>query len=308
MPRTGPPGRVVRIGPDRRLEAVARLVGAEGDAGRQARQFVSNAAAHRIDLDRMFCHLDPAGRITATTLSVSSPGRTAMFFSSHPSGPADVAGHAAAIDGAAAALAAEPVDLGQTLLEPAERLEREAYLAGGFRPLATLSYLQRPLPGPRRVPPPPLPDGVAIEPYAASRRAELVAVLDASYEQTLDCPGLYGLRRTVDVLAGHEATGEFDPALWFLLRVDGAAAGTLLLNPAPAQRSVELVYLGLAPSARGRGLGAVLLEHGLARLAGRRERTVALAVDERNEPALRLYRAADFQPVLRRVALIRPLA
>jgi len=71
--------------------------------------------------------------------------------------------------------------------------------------------------------------------------------------------------------------------------------------------SVELVYLGLVPEARGRGLGRRLLEHGLALLKGRSERAVVLAVDERNTPAMKLYREAGFRPSLRRVAFIRPV-
>jgi ribosomal protein S18 acetylase RimI-like enzyme len=95
--------------------------------------------------------------------------------------------------------------------------------------------------------------------------------------------------------------------LWTLLRIEGEPAGAVLLNPFPAHRTVELVYLGLAPSARGRGLGKQLLQHGLWLLNGRRERTLTLAVDQRNTPALAIYEAAGMRPVVRRVALIRSL-
>ena len=62
-----------------------------------------------------------------------------------------------------------------------------------------------------------------------------------------------------------------------------------LLNPASQGQCVELVYLGLALFARGRGLGRRLLRHGIRLLRGRRERLMTLAVDDRNAPALRLY-------------------
>jgi ribosomal protein S18 acetylase RimI-like enzyme len=143
--------------------------------------------------------------------------------------------------------------------------------------------------------------------YRDDRRAMLLEILDASYERTLDCPGLLGLRRTEDILAGHVSTGRFEPELWTLLLVDRRPAGAILLNPATQGRCVELVYLGLAPFARGRGLGGSLLRHGLLALDGRPERTVTLAVDDKNVPALRLYQAEGFRRVLRRLAYIRPI-
>ena len=39
-----------------------------------------------------------------------------------------------------------------------------------------------------------------------------------------------------------------------VLRDQGAPAGCMLLNRCPEQRVVELVYIGLAPGLRGRGL------------------------------------------------------
>src|SRR5439155_230273 len=126
-------------------------------------------------------------------------------------------------------------------------------------------------------------------------------------EQTLDCPGLRGYRRTSDILEGHRASGVFDPGLWTLLLVDGRVGGALLLNPAVDGQSVELVYLGLARWGRGRGLGRLLLRHGFALLGRRSERTINLAVDEANAPALALYRREGFVPILRRTAMIRPV-
>jgi hypothetical protein len=151
------------------------------------------------------------------------------------------------------------------------------------------------------------PEGAAVEPYRPDADEVMVRLLDETYIDTLDCPGLFGLRQTEDILQGHRASGQFDPSLWTILHLHGRPVGVLLLNPAPASRAIELVYMGLAPSARGRGLGTHLLNHGLSRLAGRREHTVTLAVDDCNAPARALYRRAGFRPVLRRRALIRPL-
>lgn len=211
------------------------------------------------------------------------------------------------IDHACFSLTESVIDLAQALLEPAETLLRDAFLHAAFTELAMLSYLERPLPSRRNKPEPQWPEGVTIDTYQKSNWDELVGVLDATYEETLDCPGLFGLRNTIDILMGHQSSGKFEPALWTILRIDGIARGALLLNPAPASRSVELVYMGLALNARGKGLGTQLLNHGLCILAGRPEHNITLAVDELNTPALALYRRAGFRRTLRRRAMVRSI-
>ena len=175
-----------------------------------------------------------------------------------------------------------------------------------FLELATLSYLERPLTRATLPPRPVWPPGFETQPYRDELSGDLKLALEASYIDTLDCPGLYGLRRTGDIIAGHRATGVFEAPLWTLLRLDGKPAGAVLLNPFPTQKTVELVYLGLGPEARGRGLGRQLLRHALWLLAPRRERTLTLAVDDRNTPAQAIYSAENMRRVLQRIALIRP--
>jgi mycothiol synthase len=303
-----PTFRMIPVPAARQAEAVARLV-SQGprDDPAQSSRFMEYAATHGISLQSMWGLVDSADRLIATVLAVPSPGRTAMVFASHPRSPQQVTTVGRLIEHACRQLAAMHVDLAQMLLDPTEHLERQAALSGGMTELALLSYLERPLPRPRHARPPQWPEDVAVETYSEALHPHLLEALTASYEQTLDCPGLLGLRDTKDILEGHRASGQFDPALWTLIRVGGQAAGVLLLNPSPGSNSIELVYLGLAPAARGRGLGGLLLAHGLAQLAGRRERCITLAVDEANGPALKLYQSHGFRPVLRRIALIRPL-
>jgi ribosomal protein S18 acetylase RimI-like enzyme len=200
------------------------------------------------------------------------------------------------------------VNLAQVLLDPGHSLERDAFRAAGFFDLAVLSYLRRPLRQIRvRRPEPRWPDGARVAAFNDALNDALINVLAESYEDTLDCPGLKGYRRTQDILDGHRASGLFDPALWTLLWLDGSVVGSLLLNPSVDGSSIELVYLGLIKAVRGRGLGAELLRYGLRLVEGRREQSMHLAVDEANTPAIALYRREGFRPELRRLALIRPL-
>jgi ribosomal protein S18 acetylase RimI-like enzyme len=307
-PADPPRGSIVRVEPARRREAVGRLVGAGLHADHAAAdRFLHYARANAISLEFLWARLGGAGAIEHVALAVPTPGRAAMVFACRPSGDDQVPAIAALIDHACRDLARSNVNLAQALIEPTEQRERAAFVGGGFIELAHLSYLERPLSHQFPVVEPRWPPGAMVERYRAAISGDLAEALERSYEKTLDCPGLYGLRRTADIIEGHKATGEFDPSLWTLLRLEGRPAGAILLNPFPAQRTVELVYLGLAARARGKGLGRQLLRHGLCLLRGRRERTLTLAVDQRNAPALALYASEGMRPVLQRVALIRPL-
>ena len=77
----------------------------------------------------------------------------------------------------------------------------------------------------------------------------------------------------------------------------GEPAGYLLLTPCPELESLELVYLGLGPSLRRRGVASALLSRGVASVADKRVRglrSLTCAVDTRNTPALRLYARHGF--------------
>jgi len=302
------PDHIMQVGPGRRSEAIERLVSTTGGNDRAAAErFLHYAGTNSVPLDGLWACQGPDGRLQFSVLAVPSPGRTAMFFASHPRTGPEVSPVSRLIEHACEFVDEQDVQLAQALLEPGEQLERQAFIGAGFTELAILSYLERPLSRTNPSSPPQWPSDTRVAAYRQDLREELIGVLDASYEHTLDCPGLYGLRKTDDILAGHQATGEFDPALWTLMYIGDRPAGAMLLNAFPAHRTVELVYLGLAPFARGRGLGRQLLRHGLAQLKRRRERTLTLAVDDRNTPALALYESEGLRPIVKRVALIRSL-
>lgn len=340
------PCKVVRVTAEMREAAAARLVGdraaAEGGVsarGSAGRRFLASAAAMGINLDLMWATVGPETdasgnpELTEVCLAVPAAGRTAnIFVSAFPRRsrrglrpPVVVpvgAGHAdrVALIQEACRFLAEPgtltgrgVALAQALLEEGEQAAAAAMASAGFLRLGELSYLRRPMPRRNQVEAVEMPEGMsAVSIARGASESDLVTALDGSYEGTLDCPELSGLRETQDVLASHRAVGRFDPNLWWVLYEDGASGdrrpvGCLLLNPSPEQESVELVYLGLAPAARGRGAGRALLSMGLCAIAGRSERWVTCAVDTRNPPALGLYRRAGFERFSSRVPLVRRL-
>jgi GNAT superfamily N-acetyltransferase len=203
---------------------------------------------------------------------------------------------------ALARLATNRLHFAQALLLPEAVGQRRVLTQLGFQPLAPLLYLERDVRYPW-VDAPALP-GADWLPFSDETRGAFVETLQATYEDSLDCPELTGLRPMDDIITAHQASGRFDPAWWELLRVDGRNAACLLLTQLPHAPMVEVVYMGVVPSHRRRGLGSVLLQRALARCRAAAKQRLTLVVDERNGPARRLYDSFALRPVARREAFL----
>ncbi|MCD4824059.1 MAG: GNAT family N-acetyltransferase [Phycisphaerae bacterium] len=167
----------------------------------------------------------------------------------------------------------------------------------GFGELAELVYMQRKIenPGEARAEVP-----WSFRHFGQFTRQELVDVIRATYQGTLDCPRLCGVRRMEEVLASHQATGKFTPEWWLLASCGGLPAGCILVNRALHSSTAEIVYMGVVPEFRGRGLGFAMLDR-VERL-GRDAHIEAmrLAVDAKNTYAQGLYRRFGFDETHRR--------
>jgi len=188
-------------------------------------------------------------------------------------------------------LAGEGICLAYALLEPGMEDDAPRLREFGFEPIAELLYLFCPE---QSLPTSPPAGPVRFESYCPTNHERFARVVEATYEETLDCPRLNGVRRTDDVLAGYRATGVFSPARWLLVRHQGEDVGCLLVADHPDQESCELVYMGLVPSVRGNGWGRDITRRAqwLTRQAGRRR--LVLAVDSANGPAIRMYAMLGF--------------
>lgn len=198
-----------------------------------------------------------------------------------------------------------PVAVAQALLEKADSPFATDLPALGFRHLAELKYLML------RVP----TNVVAVDaapvslvPHATSDMALFKRLLLGTYEATLDCPALSGLRMFEDIVAGYQAVGEFDGALWFIVRWDNQPAGVLLLAAYPEDSNWELVYMGVLPAFRGRSIGSHVLSQLRERASREGVASVLLAVDATNTPALNMYARAGYLEWARRHAYIKRLS
>lgn len=197
------------------------------------------------------------------------------------------------------------VHVTQTLSEVASGSMHAPLVQCGFNRVAELHYLSwTPAEG--------FPEtdagGVTFEPYDPRRPRRMERLLAETYQQTLDFPELDGMRDLRDVVHGYQCLGEFRAELWSYLVRDGEDLGALLLAEYPESNQLELVYMGVAPAARGRNLGEIAVSHGQQTALDRGIHRMVLAVDARNHIAAGIYRKAGFRKWAQRFAYLRAAA
>ena len=241
-------------------------------------------------------------RLTGAAWARLQPGRTAYVWpprlaASEPETTAD--GLLRAVIGFCAI---SDVRLAQCLVHVRDSAAEQRMLRSGFKRLTELAYLVSPIKPSAQAQ---LAAGFELEAYGAANHNRMLAVLERTYDQTADCVELNGVRDSEDILAGYRATGSFNEKHWLLARAEGRDVGCLLLAEHPAEKIMELVYMGLVPDVRGRGWGLKLVQTAqhLARIAECTQ--IVLAVDARNERALRMYEAAAFVDWDRRSVLVK---
>ncbi len=316
------------------LAAARKIVSQNSDSEVAARRLIANASDNQIDLSLLFGVLGqaaPGGKpieiIRQVCLIVKGAGRTSIAFLSEPPRDGDLGTSAEAVSDRSACLLAacrhiktqfgDAVQVAQSLPDPHETWAIEAFVHAGFSRVGDLLYLRRPWrTGLGTVQSGYGVDGLEVLPLSSVPQNEhnsvLLAALESSYIDTLDCPELCGLRTTQDILDSHFATGTFIPELWWILLLHGRPSGCMLFSPIAGQRAAELVYLGLASELRGKGLSSKLLSMGIAQARshpmlqfGFEEFTCA--VDTRNIPARKIYERAGFTSFAERVAFVKTL-
>lgn len=83
----------------------------------------------------------------------------------------------------------------------------------------------------------------------------------------------------------------------------------LILGAGPKPGFAELTYVGLVPAARGRGFGTLAVRAALRRATAAGNDWLTLSVDERNAPAVTMYRRLGFREFdVQHVFLWQPMA
>jgi mycothiol synthase len=291
--------------PDDLPEALGYVLAVPGTGRRadrrQVRSFLDYLTGCSMRWEGFWCR--QGSSITGACVTLLLPGATAIVMLPTPGELGILPDTQARIASAVLdSLRPRRLHYAQALLAPEADAQRQLLEGLGFRYLAPLAYLERPAAYPWVDPPPVDPDawlafGPAVQP-------EFAATLLATYEDSQDCPELTGLRPIDDIIAAHQASGAFDPALWELLRIDGASAGCILLSRLTDSQALEVVYMGVVPKFRRRGVASWLLRRALERCREVGANRLTLVVDDRNVPAKRVYERFGLRPVTRRDAYL----
>jgi len=240
------------------------------------------------------------GRVVGVVFAQLQAGRTSVVWPPRLVQEEPVATAGRLLDVTWAWLAGSGVRVAHALLEDEDPKDLALLKAAGFEPLAVLLYLMSEASVLPRCPPSTV---LEFEPDALSQPERFVRVLEATYEGTLDCPALDGIRPIEEVIEGYRATGVYSPERWVLVRHEGRDVGCLLLTDHPDLEIWELIYMGLVPAARGSGWGVEISRYAqwLTHRAGRSR--LVVAVDSLNTPAIRMYTSAGFERWDRRIVL-----
>lgn len=305
------PGRIRRVEPSE-IDAALELILTESGETRPQMEdkifsFKQLARREQYDLTRQMVGLYQ-GRIVHACLFICQPGRSAFILTSPVRSNGSSGSNLSSLAGRTLRFTCqwalhEGASLIQVLTEPNDTNRNDLCRHSGFRKLTDLIYLLRPAdltPGVRGEP----PAGMRWLTYAPEHNDLFTQVISRTYEDSQDCPELSELRDIEDVIVSHQGAGEFKPELWRLLLQNDEPLGVMILSPLRSHDALELTYMGLAPSARGKGLGNLMLREIFYQAKQFGNLPITLAVDCRNHVAFRLYTGAGFQVVLRRTAFI----
>jgi ribosomal protein S18 acetylase RimI-like enzyme len=275
-----------------------------GPADRRTREATALQLLQRGELDPqgLFVLRGPRG-LDGALLCLGVPGASALLW---PPGvvvhPLQTAMENHLVRHALAWLHGRGARLVQALLAPQEEALAGPLLRNGFDAITELCYLQHergePL-GPLDV-----PARLELRAFDESDPLPLQQTLLRTYEGTLDCPELGGLRSGEEVLAGHRAQGVYDPDRWWLALDEGRPVGVLLMTALPETGEWDVAYMGVVPEARRRGFGREILLKALTEARAADVERVVLSVDVRNRPAWELYRSVGFEPYERRTVYL----
>jgi mycothiol synthase len=286
----------------REQEAAIRLLFQDSDE-RDRDGRVNNAlhllARGDLDADGLIVARE-GGSLVGAMVSLPVPGASALVWPPQvqPGVIEAVALEDALLVHATAWLRQRGARLAQSLLSPDEIHLGASLVRNGFTHVTGLWYLRHDLD---------LPIGLLLaeerlrwHTYANTPEQVFHGVLERTYQETLDCPEVNGVRSIDEVIAGHKAQGDPGAARWWLASEADQPVGVLLLAETPESRTWELAYLGVVPEARRRGLGREMVRRALFETRAAEAGPLAVAVDARNHPARQLYASLGFEPFDRR--------
>ncbi len=267
--------------------------------------FLNYLAAQGLEIDWKL-GIVTQGRLVGSALGVVSPGKVAMILTSSCTPETALSN---AVIRALEMLEQKAQHAGLAILQsliPPDCADRTRVLGkAGYAFLADMRYLT--LKMPRSLPPEPRYLDVVAEDCRSVDEVLFRNTLGRTYEGSLDCPGLNGLRTMEEIVLSHRHTGIHDPRLWLIAKVGNDPVGVVLLSQVPLQSAMEIVYVGVVPESRGCSYGTYLVRLAIENAVRANSEHLMLAVDHLNHYAGKIYASFGFKETDRRHAWIRNL-
>jgi ribosomal protein S18 acetylase RimI-like enzyme len=203
------------------------------------------------------------------------------------------------------------IPLTQLVVGPEDGYSAELLTRCGFPKFAELSYLFADVAAAGKFRESPASQGqpsardVRFVSLGSCNEQRFGRLIEQTYIESCDCPGLDDVRSMAEVLAGYRAQGRFSPDDWYIVERNDEEVGALILAEHPAVQNWELVYMGLIPAVRRRGIGQQMVRFALEVVAARGGERLVVAVDSSNEPALLTYQRAGLIEWDRRIVYAR---
>lgn len=154
----------------------------------------------------------------------------------------------------------------------------------------------------------PGPQPLATAPVGDPQSASFLKLLSLTFLNSQDCSAISGHQDYADMVRGYLATGDSGAKWWRVFRQDGETVGCCLLSEHRSSSQLEVVYIGMIPAARGKGLARLALQEALQIARSIGMTSLIAVVDQDNQPARRMYRSLGFTRTETRVSRIRLLA
>ncbi|MCH8053785.1 MAG: GNAT family N-acetyltransferase [Planctomycetes bacterium] len=285
--------------------ALPSAAGTDYDLPARVDHFLNYLAAQDLEINWKL-GIMTQGCLVGSALGVVSPGKVAMILTSSCTPETALSD---AVTQALELLEQKARHAGLAILQsliPRDCADRAQVLSkAGYAFLADMRYLV--LDVPRSLPTEPQHPDVVVEDYRSVDEVVFRNTLGRTYEGSLDCPGLNGLRTMEEIVLSHRHTGIHDPRLWLIAKVGDDPVGVVLLTHVPLQSAMEIVYVGVVPEARGCSYGSYLVRLAIENAVRANSKHLMLAVDHRNHYARKIYSSFGFRETDRRHAWTRKL-
>ena len=235
-------------------------------------------------------------RIDAVVLAVPHQQGTAFVFPPMIAGPTAAALTVPLLKNLTERLAPAGFSLGQCVRDVGDRRVGRWLIEAGFREQGRMIVLEHSL---AEIPTETAP--LKWSRWQPSDRARFVRTMEQTLVGTLDCPELTGFRTGDELLESHATSGDTGPEMWRLYSAENSGRvediALLLTTLHTSEKTLEVLYMGVVPGKRGRGIGQTLMNDALRQAGDAGAVRVRLHVSEANLYAMKTYAAAGFLEV-----------